>query len=160
MPKLTKHLRKFDYNTPLFTISVVLLIAASVVSAHASVTGYIDPADKLRFLEVLTGSLIIQPNDIVSPYYGATGFKLLEQSLVKVLRMDNCEHLKQNFKAGVSPEAAFYALSAWSSLECAGKLHTDEVIKVMRVTVDDNVFVCYRTMGLLCTTFERIIVFS
>lgn len=75
-------------------------------------------------------SLKLQEGDVVSPYYGALGFKLLDEPLVKVLQMDNCAHLQKNFKSDSGPEVAFYALSAFSALGCSGKLHNEEVVKV------------------------------
>lgn len=75
-------------------------------------------------------SLKLQEGDVVSPYYGALGFKLLDEPLVKVLQMDNCAHLQKHFKSDSGPEVAFYALSAFSALGCSGKLHNEEVVKV------------------------------
>lgn len=101
-----------------------------MVGTHASVTGYIDPSDRRKFLEILVKSLKLQEGDVVSPYYGAVGFKLLDEPIVKVLQMDNCAHLQKNFKSDSSPEVTFYAVSAFSALGCSGKLHNEEVVKV------------------------------
>lgn len=111
-------------------LPVILLLAASLVRTHASVTGYIEPSDKRKFLEILVKSLQVQEDDIISPYYGALGFKLLNEQLVKVLQLDNCAHLEKNFKSDSSPEVAFYALSAFSTLGCNGKLHNEDVVRV------------------------------
>lgn len=111
-------------------LSVILLLAISLVRTHASVTGYIESSDRSRFLETLVKSLTIQEDDVISPYYGALGFKLLDEQVVKVLQLDNCAHLQKNFKSDSNPETAFYALSAFSSLGCNGKLHNEEVVKV------------------------------
>lgn len=101
-----------------------------MVRTHASVTGYIEPSDRRKFLEILVKSFKLQEGDVVSPYYGALGFKLLNEPVVKVLQMDNCAHLQKNFKSDNSPEVAFYALSAFSTLGCSGKLHNEELVKV------------------------------
>lgn len=117
---------------------MILLVFTSLVRTHATVTGYIDPTDRRRFLEILVKSLKVQEGDVVSPYYGALGFKLLKEPLVSVLQMDNCDHLQKNFKADSDPETTFYALSAFSVLECKGKLHNEAVVAGLKAVLDNE----------------------
>lgn len=101
-----------------------------MVKTHASVTGYIDSSDRRKFLEILGKSLKVQEGDVASPYYGALGFKLLNEQLEKQQQTETCGHLQQNFKINSTPEVTFYALSAFSTLGCSGKLHNEELVKV------------------------------
>lgn len=111
------------------TIAVAFIF---LITVEASVTGYFDSSQdgKRKFLEVLVKALKVEPGDLTSGYFGATGFKLLETPVVEVLKRENCAHLKANFKEDTSPEVRFYALSTWSILSCSGKLHTDKVVTV------------------------------
>lgn len=122
-------MKQFLQRVYSFSVTI-LLLALSLVRTHATVTGYFNSADKRKFLEILVKSFTVNSDDVTSAYYGATGFKLLNEPVVAVLKKDNCDHLKANFKDDIPPDSVFYALSAYSLLACPGKLHTDKTIQV------------------------------
>lgn len=121
-----------------------LLIASCLISAQASVTDYIGKSDELRIFAELTKTFLnLTRGDLVTTYYGAKGFTALGETLPKILKLDSCAHMENNFKDDVSPEAAFYALSTWSLLTCAEvlgskepKLHKDSTVKALKVVLE------------------------
>lgn len=102
-----------------------------VFTTHASISGYVSPSDHVKFMEAITRAFVkLQKDDVITVYYGAKGYDIMKEPLVKVLYMDSCSHLTHQFKNDANPEACFHALSAWSLLKCEGKLHNDIVITV------------------------------
>lgn len=119
---------------PFFPSSVLTLyfiaFAVLLVSIEASVDSFITPSDKKKLLSVITKSLIVNDEDYSSSYYAAKGFNSLKESIVLVLKRDNCDHLKKHFKNEHTSEVIYQAVTAWSLLQCSGKLHTDTTVKV------------------------------
>lgn len=83
-------------------------------------------------MSALVKAFVIEDGDISSPYYGAKGFKLLNEPVAPVLVKENCAHLQNFYKPQATTEETFNALTAWSLLGCSGKLHTDATITVRR----------------------------
>lgn len=115
---------------PISSISVALFILICTNAAIGSIGGYIGPSEKKKFIQILTKSLTLEGDDIVTPYYGVKGFKLIEEPYDKNQAKQICAHLKKNFKLSENLEAAFNAINTWLYLSCEGKLETDSVVKV------------------------------
>ena len=119
-----------DYVRLRKDISALLLLIFTL-GARASISGYIGPAEEYKLLQTLARSFVkLQPGDVITPYYGAKGFKLFKKPVSNVLIKDTCAHLKREFKEDAAPEQAFHAVGTWSLLSCAGTLHTNATIKV------------------------------
>lgn len=123
------------------------LIAILIINTNGSISGYVTPADETKFFEAIVRALVkLQPDDVITLYYGVQGHKLLNKSLVQVLEWDSCAHLKAQFKVDASDaEQCFHALSAWSMLKCKGQLHNDATIKVYTILIifDINYFLTF-----------------
>ncbi|GJQ86544.1 hypothetical protein Trydic_g10444 [Trypoxylus dichotomus] len=116
-----------------------LLLLTFILSAHASINGIIGPSDERRLLEALVKAFTkLQEGDVISIYYGAKGFNLLNQQIVAVLVRDSCMHLESQFRKDSPPEPSFHALSAWSLLKCQGKLHTDATINGLKAVLESE----------------------
>lgn len=107
-------------------------------TSQATVTGYIGPKDITKLHSVLVKALIYEGTDVLSPYYGAKGFKLIKENVVKVLKMDNCAHLKAHYKTDLAPEIQFNAIAAWSLLECTGQLYNEASLKGLRAILENE----------------------
>ncbi|XP_022914167.2 dolichyl-diphosphooligosaccharide--protein glycosyltransferase subunit 2 [Onthophagus taurus] len=118
---------------------VFLTVCVFISTTHGSINGYITPGDRNRLLEAFTkGFVKLQEGDVVTVYQAAKGFELLGQKVVKVLFMDACAHLKDNFKEDSTPEAAFHAISTWTILKCEGKLYSDVHLNVLKVALGSD----------------------
>nr|CAH7747324.1 unnamed protein product [Callosobruchus chinensis] len=110
----------------------ILLLEAICISVHGSITGYIDSADKQKFLQILSRTLEPPVDDTVSLYYGAKGLQILKKEINKAKIPEVCKTLKTKFSATDSLENVFFSLSTWNVLGCQGKLHEEKLVKELQ----------------------------
>lgn len=111
----------------------------------SSVPGYISPEDRKRFLTVAVTALTklkLENQDLSTVYYGANTFKLLNEETPKVLYLDSCAYIQQNFDKATNAETIFHVLSTWAIQKCAtleelgtSKLHSAATVNVSQINI-------------------------
>ncbi|CAG9854968.1 unnamed protein product [Phyllotreta striolata] len=105
-------------------------------STHGSIGGYINPADRNKFIQILQKSLDIDGSDLTPYYYAAKARSILNSPYEPQQVTDYCNNIKSKFQYQ-SIENSFYVYSAWKLLGCRGQIHTTEAVKAIQSAIEN-----------------------